>query len=136
MIKTVSIVAFIALVIFGGWEIWLQWDKYNTQSDIKEQEAAAALKIEPTSLQGMPYSLEQSYKSAEQNGAVGMRNWLKAYGPSVGDPRRAWIELDYMVLVAHSDPVEAKKIFADVKSRIGTNSPIFPRIKTLEKTYD
>jgi len=41
-----------------------------------------------------------------------------------------------MVLIARMDPVEAKKIFADIKDRIPTNSPIYPRIRQLEKTYE
>ena len=31
--------------------------------------------------------------------------------------RRAWIELDYCVLIARSNPAEARKIFAEVKER-------------------
>jgi hypothetical protein len=86
-------------------------------------------------LSGMPGELEQSYTAAEKNGATGIRNWLKAYGPKIQDPRKAWIELDYVVAVSSEDPLEAKKVFAEVQSRIPTNSPIFPRIKDLSKTY-
>lgn len=136
MIKTISIVAVVALVIFGGWEMWLQWDRYNHEKDIQEQADAAALNVDPRNLQGMPNGLEKSYEMAAKNGAGGIRNWLRAYGQSVQDPRRAWIELDYVVQVASSDPLEARKVFADVKSRVETNSPVYPRVKQLEKTYD
>ena len=47
-----------------------------------------------------------------------MRNWLKTYGQSVEDPRKAWIELDYCVAVAREDPAEARRVFAAVKERI------------------
>ena len=136
MIKTISIVAIVAIVIFGGWEMWLQWDKYNTEKDIKEKADAAALNVNPETLEGMPYTLEKSYQAASKNGAVGIRNWLKVYGQSVQDPRRAWIELDYVVQIASSDPLEARKVFADVKSRVDTNSPVYPRVQQLSKTYD
>ena len=64
-----------------------------------------------------------------------MRNWLKAYRPYLSDPRLAAIELDYVVLVGASDLKEARQIFAAVKQRTPTNSPVYPRIKQLEKTY-
>jgi hypothetical protein len=124
----------IVLVIWGGYELFCLWDKYDTEKDIKEQEAAHS-HISPQGLGGMPYQLESSYTAAEKNGATGIRNWLKAYGSKIEDPRKAWIELDYVVAVSSQDPVEAKKVFAEVKDRINTNSPIYPRIKDLSKTY-
>jgi hypothetical protein len=124
----------IVLVIWGGYELFCLWDKYDTEKDIKEEEKAHN-HISGQSLGGMPYQLEQSYTAAEKNGATGIKNWLKAYGAKIEDPRKAWIELDYVVAVSSQDPVEAKKVFAEVKDRINTNSPIYPRIKDLSKTY-
>jgi hypothetical protein len=54
----------------------------------------------------------------------------------VKDPRLAWIELDYVVMLSPSDPVEAKKLFAQIKKRTPADSPIMPRIRSLEKTYE
>ncbi len=136
MTKFIVTIVVIALIFAGGWMLHREWSKYSSGTDIKEEEAAAGLVLNPQTLPGMPGPLERSYDMAESAGATGMRNWLKMYGDSVQDPRRAWIELDYMVLIAHTDPVEAKKIFADVKDRIPTNSPVYPRIKHLEKTYE
>jgi len=34
-----------------------------------------------------------------------------------------------------SDPVEAKRIFADVQSRIKTNAPIYRRIRAMERNF-
>lgn len=134
MSKVIGIIIIIA-VIYGGYEIWVLWDKYNTGQDLKEQEAKQGQVI-PEQLPGMPSGLEQTYQMAQKNGATGVRNWLKAYGARVEDPRRAWIELDYVVLIAREDPVEAKKVFADVKSRTPENSPVYRRIKELQKTYE
>jgi hypothetical protein len=64
-----------------------------------------------------------------------LRNWLKAYDRQIKDPRKAWIELDYCVLVAREDPAEARRVFASVKDRMPASSPVWPRIKQLEKTY-
>ena len=134
MTKLLAVLA-IALVIWGGYEIFEMWDRYDTDKDLKAQQQAASVII-PEQLGGMPGGLENTYQIAKKNGAEGIRKWLKAYGPRVQDPRRAWIELDYMVLIAREDPVEAKKIFADVKARTPESSQVYPRIKELSKTYD
>jgi hypothetical protein len=134
MTKLLGVLA-IALAIWGGYEIFEMWDRYDTDKDLKAQQAAASVVI-GDQLQGMPDGLERTYQIAQKNGAEGIRKWLKAYGARVQDPRRAWIELDYMVLIAHEDPVEAKKVFADVKARVPESSRVYPRVKELEKTYD
>ena len=64
-----------------------------------------------------------------------MKAWLKQYHGYVADPKLAAIELDYVVLAGAKNFIEAKEIFAAVKQRIPTNSPIYPRIKQLERTY-
>ena len=43
--------------------------------------------------------------------------------------------MNHDVLIAREDPAEAKRVFAGVKERTPATSPIFPRIKQLEKTY-
>lgn len=134
MSKVIGII-FVVLVIWGGYELWEYWDKYNTGKDLKEQEAQQQ-QVVPEQLPGMPNGLERTYQIAQKNGATGIRNWLKAYGARVDDPRRAWIELDYVVAVSQEDPVEAKKVFADVKSRTPENSPVYRRIKELKRTYE
>src|ERR1700749_3681799 len=98
MTKLLAVLA-IALVIWGGYEIFEMWDRYDTDKDLKAKEVAASVII-PEQLQGMPDNLEKTYQIAQKNGAEGIRKWLKAYGARVQDPRRAWIELDYVVLIA------------------------------------
>jgi len=87
-------------------------------------------------LPGLPYKLEASLQAARKQGAPGLRNWLKTYAQSVEDPRKAWIELDYCVAVAREDPAEAKRVFAAVKDRLPPSSPVWPRMKQLERTYE
>jgi hypothetical protein len=84
----------------------------------------------------MPPQMEPTLKAAESQGAAGLRNWLKAYGRSIQDPRKAWIELDYCLLISKENPSEAKRLFAEIKSRTLESSPVWPRIKQLEKTYE
>jgi hypothetical protein len=134
MTKLIGILI-IALVCYGGYELFQVWDKFDTDKDLKEKEAAAN-HIVPEQLQGMPEGLQPTYDIAVKNGAVGIRKWLKAYGAKVQDPRLAWIELDYVVVVSHDDPVEAKKVFEDVKARTPQSSPVYSRIKQLSKTYE
>jgi len=133
--KLVIAAVVIILVLVGAFKVWEYWDKVSHDKDISEKEAAARLQVTPENLQGMPNGLETTYVAAQKNGATGVRNWLKAYGAKVQDPRKAWIELDYAVMIAREDPIEAKKIFADVKSRTEETSPVYPRIKQLEKTF-
>ena len=124
----------ILLVLWGGWELFFYWERVkNEQEDQKKQTAAAV--INGDSLPGLPGDLENSLKSAQNLGANGLKNWLKAYAGRVQDPRKAWIELDYCLMVSGSTPAEAKRVFGEVKNRVPQSSPVYPRIKEMERTY-
>jgi hypothetical protein len=88
------------------------------------------------SLSGIPDNLVASLQAAKKSGANAMKTWLKNYGRLVHDPRKAWIELDYCVLVSREDLPEARRVFAEVKARTPPSSPVWPRVKELEKTYE
>jgi hypothetical protein len=134
MTKLIAVVI-IALVLFGGWELFFYWERVkNEEEDQKKQATATA--VVPERLAGMPSELESSLKSAENLGATGLKNWLKVYGPKLQDPRKAWIELDYCLLVSNSDPSQARRVFAEVKNRTPQSSPVWPRIKQLERTFE
>ena len=124
-------------VIFGVWKGYDYWDRVNTEKDKSERKASGA-DMNPNDLPGMPYQLMEKYRNASQNGPAAMKAFLDAYGkaPSFQDPRKAWIELDYIVAITSSEPIEAKKRFATVKERVSPNSPIYFRIRALEKTYE
>ncbi len=74
-------------------------------------------------------------KAAQQKSPAAFRKWLKTYDKALQDPRKAWIELDYCVAIAREDPSEARRVFAEVKKRTPPSSPVWPRVKALEKTY-
>ena len=132
MTKLIAILV-ILLVIWGGWKLFEYWESVNA----KDTKAAAVAKVVPEQLEGMPSAaLEPSLAAATLEGASGLKNWLNRYGSSVKDPRLGWIQLDYVVLITKDNPAEAKKIFAQVKSRIKPGNPVYDRIKKLEKTYD
>jgi hypothetical protein len=133
---TKVIAAFIIIVVlYVGWEIFLYWDKVSHEEETKQKQNAAAMVI-GEQLPGMSYKLEDSLRAAQKQGATGLKNWLKTYSQSVEDPRKAWIELDYCVAVAREDPSEARRVFAQVKERTAPSSPVWPRMKQLEKAYE
>jgi hypothetical protein len=125
----------IVAALYGGWQLFLYWEKVKNESETKQKQDAAALII-GDQLPGLAYQLETSLQAARKRGTAGLRNWLKTYGQSVEDPRKAWIELDFCVAVAREDPAEARRVFAGVKERLGPSSPVWPRMKQLEKTYE
>ncbi|MBI2947978.1 MAG: hypothetical protein HYY23_10040 [Verrucomicrobia bacterium] len=86
-------------------------------------------------LSGLPPSLEAALQAAQKQGAHGLRDFLNKYRFSIQDPRLAAIELDYVVLVSLQDPAEAKRVFKAVQQRTPTWSPLYTRIKGLEKNY-
>lgn len=133
MTKLISIFIVI-VVIFCGYQLWLKWEQVQNEEETKKKEAAAALN--PAYLSGLPNQLEQSYQIVQQKGNAAMREWLKNHGAALSDPRKAWIELDFCVAITREDPNEAKRIFQAVKARTPASSPIMPRIKQLEKTYE
>jgi len=133
MTKLIAALVIVA-VLYGGWNLFLYWDKVKNEEETARKQAVATA-VDPRQLPGIPEHLEPTLDAALKQGAVGLRNWLKAYDRVIKDPRKAWIELDYCVLVAREDPAEARRVFASVKGRTPASSPVFPRIKQLEKTY-
>ena len=134
MTKLIGAVIIIA-VLYGVWELFLYWEKVKNEEETQQKQAAAAM-VMGDQLPGVPYQLESSLQAARKQGAAGLRNWLKANAQSIEDPRKAWIELDFCVAVAREDTAEARRVFAAVKERIGPASPVWPRMKELERTYE
>lgn len=138
--KALIAIVIIAAAAMVGWQVYTYWTdieaKDNKDKKTAVVETVASPEVSGNQLPGMVPSLEASLDSAQKLGATGLRNWLTRYGKTVKDPRLAWIELDYVVLVTREDTAEAKKVFARVKQRIQPNSPVYPRIKKLERTYE
>ncbi len=134
MTKLIAVLILLA-VAFGGWELFFYWEKVKNEEETQKKQAAAAIVV-GDQLSGMPQQLEPALKAAEAQGAAGLRSWLKVYGRAIQDPRKAWIELDYCLLISREDPSEAKRLFAAVKNRTPESSPVWPRIKKLENAYE
>jgi hypothetical protein len=131
--KALIAILIIVGAIYGGYQIFSYW------VDVKGHKKEAAAEAQPVvgdQLPGLPATLEGPLQAAQQKGAPGLRNFLTQYGKTISDPRLASLELDYVVLVARENPAEAKKVFAKVKQRTPSSSPVYGRIKQLEKTYE
>jgi len=128
----------IALIVaLGAYKIYEHWTYVSEQNSL-EQKTAAGPEIDPRRLAGLPWQLDVKLSEAQQAGPEAFKRFveqLRKY-PDVKDPRLAWIELDYVVLISSTDPLKAKQIFYDVKKRTPEDSPIYPRIRQLSKTYD
>jgi len=139
MIKALIVVVLIVVALLGIKELHAYWQEVKAREKsgvtaIRGEELAPPPK-DPSALAGMPTALEPSLERARKAGAPALKAWLKEYRGYLADPKLAAIELDYVVLVGAKNFVEAKTIFAAVKQRTPTNSPVFPRIKQLERTY-
>jgi hypothetical protein len=134
MTKTIITIVIVIVVGLGGWQLFEYWQKVLDEKDTEAKNAAAAV-VNPEALRGLPDGYDTSLHAAQQQGTEALGNWLKLYGPNVQDPRKAWIQLDYVLLLTRQNPQEAKRIFNEVKDRTLPNSPVWPRIHNMEKSY-
>jgi hypothetical protein len=134
MTKLIAALLIVA-ALFGAWELFLYWEKVKNDEETNQKKEAAAMVL-GNQLPGMSPTLDASLEAARKQGAAGLKNWLKTHNQSVEDPRKAWIELDYCMAVARENTLEAKRVFAAVKERTPPSSPVWPRIKQLENTYE
>jgi len=134
MTKLITAVIIIA-VLFGVWELWVWYDNVEHQKEDEVAKAKAALVV-GDALPGMSGDLENKFQEAKRNGNEGLKKFLATYGARIDDPRRAWLELDYCVAITRENPIEAKRIFADVKARTPQTSRVWKRIQELSKSYE
>ncbi len=129
--KTFISILAVLVIVMAVWKLWEYYERLN-------QGEPSSAPVSSGSLPSLPPKLEQELAEAKKKGAAGLKMWLDRYQGTgaLKDPRLAWIELDYVVLLSQSDPVQARKLFAEVKKRTPPDSPVYPRIKELEKTYE
>jgi hypothetical protein len=125
----------IAVVVFVGYKGFEYWETVNKDRAIQKR---AAAQVDPRSLPGVPPQGEAALQEAYNKGTPGLKEWLDnaRRSPLIKDPRLAWVELDYMLRISRENPIEAKRIFAEVKKRTPSDSPVYRRIKELERTYE
>jgi hypothetical protein len=125
----------IFLVAYVGYRLFQQWDQARLEHEGQKKVEAAAVVVGER-LPGMPQQLESSLKAARDRGPAAFRSWFRDNEKFLADPRKAWIELDLCVAMSRENPSEAKKIFAGIKSRVPPSSPVWPKMKELEKTME
>ena len=134
MTRLISVLI-ILLLLMGGWGMFKYWQQFEKQNANAQEQKVARITT-ADQLPGLPAEWEPSLQAAEEQGPEALGKWLKAYGAYVQDPRKAWIELDYSVMISRDAPNEAKRIFEKVKERVPPTSPVWPRIHELEKSYE
>ena len=132
--KALIAVLIVVAVIFGGWKLWDYWDNVNQQKEASEK----VVEVSEGQMGQMSPELEKTLTEARKKGPSAVKAWLDRFekSPKIPEDRLAWIKLDYVLMVSQSDPLEAKKVFADVKQKTPTTSKAYPRIQKLEKTYN
>jgi hypothetical protein len=133
-------VAILALIYLGAKSLMTHWGEVTSQSNedqmaLTDVRTPATPAPAPDFIPGLPAYLEDSLAAAKRQGAEGLKIWLKSNRDSVSDPRLADIELDYVVMVAGRNFGEAREVLNAVKARTPEDSPVYPRLKKLEKAY-
>lgn len=88
------------------------------------------------SLPGLPPALEASLAQAQQQGVEELGKWLRTWHRQIQDPRLAWIELDYVVLLNLKDHKAAREKFLEVRERTPPSSPVYVRLEKLAPAYE
>lgn len=121
----------LAALIWGGVKINERWTNIRDSNDPDR----AAEPQPGNALPGMPAQLEDGYEAAKKRGASSLKKWLATYRRNIQDPRLAAIEMDYVVLVGTGNAEEARRVLAEIDARINPDSPVYERLKSLEKVY-
>ena len=79
--KVIGVLA-VVLVLFGGFKLFLYFERVRNERETEQKQEAAALVI-GDQLEGLPQSLASSLQTAQTQGAAGLRNWLKTFGHAV-----------------------------------------------------
>jgi hypothetical protein len=132
--KFVITVIIIVGLSLGAWQFHHYWATFSPET--APAVAPARPEITGEELPGLPSELGADLQTAEQYGAASLRAFLAAHARQIKDPRLAWIELDFVVLAGESNPAEARRVFAKVKGRLDSSSPVYHRLQQLEKTYE
>ena len=130
--KNLLWILIIVLLGWGSMKFSAYYSEVKRKSEGPTPEEIAAKSRE---LPSLTPQLEASPQQAKAGGAAAFKAWLDRYGNAVQDPRKADIELDYVQMLARSDPAGAKRLFATVRARIPADSILIDRVKKLEKIY-
>lgn len=124
------------LIIVGlGWASLKFAEYYKSVKRQSEGPTPEEIAAKQQQMPSLTPQLESSLQQAKASGTAEFKAWLDRHGPSIQDPRKADIELDYVQKLALSDPAGAKRLFAIIKARTPPDSIVYGRVKKLEKIY-
>ncbi|MEI7730331.1 MAG: hypothetical protein WCO56_12210 [Verrucomicrobiota bacterium] len=137
MSNRILTVFLVVVLIWGAYALFEYWETYRTNTRPHEPTNQVANPV-PPGMDSFPPMMENDYANAEHQGAVGLKRFLTKYAdaPALKDPRKAWIQLDYVTLAALTDTAEAKRVYREVRGRIGPDSPVYPRVKKLQPNFE
>ena len=110
----VGLISVVGLSLGAG-HFYQDWGTVNDKTPSRNRGRAGEVNGEH--LPGLPPQLAGPVQTAEHGGTAAMKEFLSAHAKEIKDPRRAWIELDYVVLAGANDPGEARRVFQKVKAR-------------------
>jgi len=135
-VKAIIAIFIILVVVFLFTELVGFYKRTARSGGAPETSAVVGAPATGDSLPGLPSFLEGPLAQAQQQGAEELGKWLKTWGRQVQDPRLAWIELDYVVLLNLKDHRAARERFLQVQARIPPGSPVYDRIQKLAPAYE
>ncbi|MBL9134966.1 MAG: hypothetical protein JNK85_03815 [Verrucomicrobiales bacterium] len=142
MTKTLIIIFMVLVAVFIFTELTGLYDrtakpKIATSEPVEPTPAANhTITVSGQELPGMPAYLEDTLAKAHQEGVEALGKWLKTWQKKIQDPRLAWIELDYIVLLNLKDHKAARERFLAVQARIPETSPVYSRVQKLAPAYE
>ena len=92
MTKLIAALIIVA-VLYGGWDLFMYWEKVRDEEEAKQKQDAAAM-VTGDQLPGLPYQLKQSWRSRRSTALPACENWLKTHGQAVrtrARPGSSWI---------------------------------------------
>src|SRR5688572_18606379 len=118
----------IAVLLYGAYVIGNYLSaEYKKADKASKQDVVVTAPTPPSyELPGLPPQLAPYLQNAQAAGPATLKKWLDANRKYLRDPALGNIELDYAVAVARQNSSEAKSVYAQVKARTPSNSPIQP----------
>lgn len=133
--KALIVVLIVLSAVYVFTELVGLYDRTANPSQAR-QVTPESERLTGASLPGLPSYLEGSLAEAQQGGLESLERWLRTWNSHVQDPRLAWIELDYVVLLNLKDHRAARDHFHRVRARVPVNSPVHERILRLQSAYE
>ncbi len=78
--------------------------------------------------------IKEALDKEKNRGAAQFKALIDKYARlrKLKDPWLANYQVDYVIMISVNDPVQAARIVSEIRSRIGTNSPVYPRVMDLK----